>query len=155
ETSLVLPRSASLPLTVFRCTKQVIPHLRREKARCSRASYHPFRMKASPQMPRAGVTPWFFHDRGTSMAASSVVKRFAQVIRSLCNDRKLGRRSARMTRMPLRVEELERRVVPTLLGQSLFPADYPTNNSILNAPVSANSSTWISAMAASRNHLIV
>src|SRR5262249_29471080 len=33
--------------------------------------------------------------------------------------------------------------------------DYPTNNSIANAPVSANSASWISAMAATRSHLIV
>jgi hypothetical protein len=56
---------------------------------------------------------------------------------------------------PLALEELERRIVPTLLGQPLFPADYPTNNSIAGAPVSASSASWISAMAASRSHLIV
>jgi hypothetical protein len=57
--------------------------------------------------------------------------------------------------VPLTVDELERRIVPALLGEQLFPADYPTNNSIANAPVSASSTTWISAMAASRSHLIV
>jgi hypothetical protein len=37
------------------------------------------------------------------------------------------------------VEELESRVVPTLLGQQLFPPDYPWNQDISNAPVAANS----------------
>jgi hypothetical protein len=57
--------------------------------------------------------------------------------------------------VPLSLDELERRIAPALLGQQLFPADYPTNSSIAGAPVSANSATWISAMAASRSHLIV
>src|SRR6516165_6298487 len=39
----------------------------------------------------------------------------------------------------LLVEELERRLVPSLLGQQLFPADNPWNQQITNAPVAANS----------------
>jgi hypothetical protein len=78
-----------------------------------------------------------------------------QVIQSLSNGRTSVRGSERRKAAPLYLEELERRIVPTLLGQQLFPADYPTNNAIANAPVSANSATWINAMAASRSHLIV
>jgi hypothetical protein len=37
------------------------------------------------------------------------------------------------------LETLEDRTVPTLLGQSLFPADNPWNQQITNAPVAANS----------------
>ena len=37
----------------------------------------------------------------------------------------------------LQLEELEDRVVPTLLGQQLFPADYPWNQNIASAPVAA------------------
>jgi hypothetical protein len=58
------------------------------------------------------------------------------------------RRSNGTRRRPLRnadprVEELEERVVPTLLGQQLFPADYPWNQNISNAPVVANSAAII------------
>jgi hypothetical protein len=41
------------------------------------------------------------------------------------------------------VEVLEDRVVPTLLGQQLFPSDYPWNQNISNAPVAANSAAII------------
>jgi hypothetical protein len=41
------------------------------------------------------------------------------------------------------IEELEDRVVPTLLGQQLFPSDYPWNQNISNAPVAANSGAII------------
>jgi hypothetical protein len=41
------------------------------------------------------------------------------------------------------VLELEPRVVPTLLGQQLFPADYPWNQNISTAPVDANSTAII------------
>jgi hypothetical protein len=61
-----------------------------------------------------------------------------QVIKSLSNGRTSVPVSARTKAAPLYLEELERRIVPTLLGQQLFPADYPTNNAIANAPVSAN-----------------
>jgi Invasin, domain 3/IPT/TIG domain len=43
----------------------------------------------------------------------------------------------------VRLEELEERVVPTLLGQQIFPADYPWNQNIANAPVAANSAAII------------
>jgi hypothetical protein len=47
------------------------------------------------------------------------------------------------------VEELEVRVVPTLLGQQLFPADYPWNQDISSAPVAANSAAIISHIGSS------
>jgi hypothetical protein len=50
---------------------------------------------------------------------------------------------SRALRSLLRVEELEARVVPTLLGQNLFPADYPWNQNIASAPVAANSAAII------------
>jgi hypothetical protein len=78
-----------------------------------------------------------------------------QVFKFPGDGRNLARGAAERKRATLYLEELEGRVVPTLLGQPLFPADYPTNNSIANAPVSANSATWINAMAASRSNLIV
>ena len=42
------------------------------------------------------------------------------------------------------VEELEERTVPTMLGQQLFPADYPWNQNVANAPVAGNSAAIIS-----------
>jgi len=51
--------------------------------------------------------------------------------------RALGRKIA------LAVEALEDRTVPTLLGNSLFPADNPWNQPITNAPVAANSTAII------------
>ena len=42
------------------------------------------------------------------------------------------------------VEELEIRLVPTLLGQQIFPSDNPWNQNIANAPVAANSAAIIS-----------
>jgi hypothetical protein len=47
------------------------------------------------------------------------------------------------------VEELEARVVPTLLGQQLFPSDYPWNQNISSAPVAANSSSIITNIGSS------
>jgi hypothetical protein len=48
-----------------------------------------------------------------------------------------------------RIEELEERLVPTLLGQQLFPADYPWNQNISNAPVAANSAAIINHIGGS------
>src|SRR5262245_39908324 len=69
------------------------------------------------------------------------------------NDRE-GRRWPAPRRQPIRratpgVEELEDRVVPTLLGQQLFPADYPWNQNISNAPVASNSGAIISHIGGS------
>src|ERR1700723_3297475 len=49
----------------------------------------------------------------------------------------------------LRIEELEVRLVPTLLGQQLFPADYPWNQDISNAPVAVNSAAVIAHIGSS------
>lgn len=43
----------------------------------------------------------------------------------------------------LRLEALEDRTVPTLLGNQLFPADNPWNERVTNAPVATNSSAII------------
>src|SRR5260370_26497104 len=49
----------------------------------------------------------------------------------------------------LGVLQLEDRVVPTLLGQQLFPSDYPWNQNISNAPVAANSAAIIAHIGSS------
>jgi hypothetical protein len=59
------------------------------------------------------------------------------------NGRWLALPGRRIRRTALSVEELEGRVVPTLLGQQVFPADYPWNQNISNAPVAANSANII------------
>ncbi len=63
------------------------------------------------------------------------------------------RRRAAKRRVVLRavptLEELEERVVPSLLGQQLFPSDYPWNQNISSAPVAANSAAIISHIGAS------
>src|SRR3954468_7113105 len=65
----------------------------------------------------------------------------AGTVTSRANRRK-GRRPVR--RADVAVEELEGRVVQTLLGQQLFPADYPWNQNVSTAPVGANSAAVIS-----------
>jgi hypothetical protein len=55
----------------------------------------------------------------------------------------MAKRSRRPARPAPWLEELEDRVVPTLLGQQLFPSDYPWNQNISNAPVAANSAAVI------------
>ena len=54
-----------------------------------------------------------------------------------CVGKPFSRNLGRLAR--LRVEALEERLVPTLLGQQLFPADNPWNQVITNAPVASNS----------------
>jgi hypothetical protein len=49
----------------------------------------------------------------------------------------------------LRLEELEERTVPTLLGQQIFPLDNPWNQNISNAPVAANSAAIIAHIGSS------
>lgn len=49
----------------------------------------------------------------------------------------------RSNRRVLRLEALEERWVPTLLGQQVFPADHPWNQQITQAPVAANSQAII------------
>jgi hypothetical protein len=55
-----------------------------------------------------------------------------------------------VVRRPARpaVELLEDRQVPTLLGNSVFPADNPWNQSISGAPVASNSATLINSVGA-------
>jgi hypothetical protein len=54
-----------------------------------------------------------------------------------------------MPRAPLpRLEMLEDRTVPTLMGNTLFPADNPWNENIVNAPVAANSATLVASIGA-------
>src|SRR6516164_634056 len=66
-----------------------------------------------------------------------------------------GRRRNRPTpRRPIRrsapaLEGLEERLVPTLMGQQLFPSDNPWNQNIANAPVAANSAAIIAHIGAS------
>jgi hypothetical protein len=52
-------------------------------------------------------------------------------------------------RRALEIQELEGRIVPTLFGQQLFPADNPWNQNIGNAPVAANSAAVIANIGAS------
>src|SRR5262245_27183739 len=49
---------------------------------------------------------------------------------------------------PLHLEDLEERMVPTLLGNNLFPADNPWNQKITTAPVAANSATLVNTIGA-------
>ncbi len=58
-------------------------------------------------------------------------------------------RGRRHIRRNLVVEHLEERTVPALLGQQLFPADYPWNQNISNAPVASNSAAIISQIGSS------
>ncbi len=59
-----------------------------------------------------------------------------------------AREARRVRRSPLLLQELEDRVVPTLLGQQLFPADNPWNQNISNAPVATNSAAIIAHIGA-------
>ena len=46
------------------------------------------------------------------------------------------------------MQELEDRIVPTLLGQHLFPADNAWNQNISNAPVDPNSNNYVNNILA-------
>ncbi len=59
------------------------------------------------------------------------------------------RKGRLVRRSTLLLQELEDRVVPTLLGQQLFPSDNPWNQNISNAPVAANSAAIIAHIGAS------
>ena len=61
-------------------------------------------------------------------------------------------RSFGFGRTILALEELEERVVPSMLGQQLFPADYPWNQNIANAPVAANSAAVIAHIGSANLH---
>src|SRR5262245_55447841 len=70
---------------------------------------------------------------------------------------RLARRLARFIRTSpnvrpaLRLEPLEDRTVPTLLGQQLFPADSPWNQLVTNAPVAANSAAVLNNIITQSN----
>src|SRR5262245_11625800 len=51
-------------------------------------------------------------------------------------------------RVKLHVEELEDRTVPTLVGQSLYPADNAWNQKVATAPVAANSAAIMNNIVA-------
>jgi hypothetical protein len=53
-------------------------------------------------------------------------------------------------RVTSRVQELEPRLVPSLLGNQLFPANNPWNQQITNAPVAANSDTLVNSIGFSK-----
>ena len=55
-------------------------------------------------------------------------------------------RHAKRRSAALALELLEDRTVPTLLGDSLFPADNPWNQQITNAPVASNSAAIMNAI---------
>src|SRR5262249_756183 len=63
-------------------------------------------------------------------------------------------RKLRYTRRPAvaahrpRLEELERRDVPSLMGNQLFPPDNPWNQKTASAPVAANSATLVNSIGA-------
>lgn len=54
--------------------------------------------------------------------------------------------SAWRRRPPLRLEALEPRVTPSLMGNQLFPSDNPWNQKITNAPVAANSDQLVAGI---------
>jgi hypothetical protein len=76
--------------------------------------------------------PQPYHERADTVFGRSRRRKSA--------DNGLGRPGGRAAP---RVEALEDRLVPTLLGQQLFPSDYPWNQNISNAPVAANSAAVI------------
>lgn len=55
------------------------------------------------------------------------------------------------SRYRLNLESLESRVVPSLSGNQLFPADNPWNQKITNAPVAANSDTLVASIGLTRH----
>jgi hypothetical protein len=58
-------------------------------------------------------------------------------------------RPARLRSRISSVEQLENRLMLSLLGQQLYPSDYPWNQNISNAPVAANSAAIIAHIGAS------
>jgi hypothetical protein len=77
-----------------------------------------------------------------------------ETVESAIQKRPPTRAARRKQKYGLNLEELEVRIVPTLLGNQLFPSNYPTNNPITDAPVAANSSTVMAQIASHRSTLI-
>jgi hypothetical protein len=68
----------------------------------------------------------------------------SRIIRTSRHSARRPLNSFRRLRRPLRLEELEERVVPSLMGQQLFPSDNPWNQNVSSAPLAANSAAIIS-----------
>src|SRR5438552_3373590 len=84
---------------------------------------------------RAKTVPAFTYSKASNM--------FRLSGRAAVSGKASRQKRRRVQKVPLVAEELEARVVPTLMGQPLFPADYPWNQDISNAPVAANSAAVI------------
>jgi hypothetical protein len=82
------------------------------------------------------------------MSRKSSSRRGGSLFRTTNKPKPTTRRARPAARL-LQVEDLECRIVPTLLGQQLFPSDYPWNQNIANAPVAANSAAIISHIGSS------
>ena len=66
---------------------------------------------------------------------------------ALCKSVSVSRQQCRgFSFRRLCLEMLEERLLPTLLGNQLFPSDNPWNQKITNAPVAANSATLVSSI---------
>jgi len=72
---------------------------------------------------------------------------FGIALRGASKSHPLRPKQARLRRV--RLECLEERVLLTLSGNQLFPADSPWNQKIANAPVAANSDTLVASIGAS------
>ncbi|OAI48663.1 hypothetical protein AYO44_06785 [Planctomycetaceae bacterium SCGC AG-212-F19] len=73
-------------------------------------------------------------------------------VRDLIGESTAQRKPARPPKAQPALEELETRVVPTLLGQQVFPLDNAWNQNIANAPVASNSSNVINHISAATNN---
>src|SRR5690348_11967313 len=94
-----------------------------------------------------------YHERVSAMFGLSRLLELAGTITWRRNGT-TGRRWLGCRRQPFHratpgVEDMEGRIVPTLLGQQLFPTDYPWNQNISNAPVAANSAAIIAHIGTS------
>ena len=77
------------------------------------------------------------------------MSRLSRILDELTS-RKTGHASADRAQRPGRpIEQLERRDVPSLAGQQLFPTNYPINQNIASAPVDANSAAIIAHIGGS------
>src|SRR4051794_13750526 len=86
--------------------------------------------------PVPGGTLLLIPLRVLSFAGDSMMPLFRRLLHTRA-------RRLRPGRLTLRVEELEGRLVPALLGNQLFPSDSPWNQPITAAPVAANSAAII------------
>jgi hypothetical protein len=82
------------------------------------------------------------------MSSQAGKRSFKDMIKAFFTGRRPASRRG-PARVPLLVESLEERTVPTLMGNQLFPSDNPWNQQITNAPVAANSATLVASIGAS------